>query len=330
VIRRAAVVSAWAAALLLAPASPALADPAGPTDYRSEVIAVDPAVPGLHAEAIGGDSFLVLTVDPGLTVEVVGYRGEPYLRFLPDGTVERNERSPSAYLNEDRYAEVEIPEGATPDAEPSWVVVATDGSYAWHDHRTHWMNEARPPGRSQGDQILEGVVPLIVNGEEVDVTVISVWEPAPSPLRVALGGIAGIAAVAVAVRFRRLGPAALGLAAAALVIGLWAFGSVPAETRPSPLMWAVPAAGLVVAVVAVVAARRPGSLASTAVLLAAAELAVWAMLRWEWLWRAVIPTSLPFWVDRLGTAAVLTGGLGLAAAAARRMSRPGPGPVESV
>ncbi|MGD2052087.1 MAG: hypothetical protein PVI35_06395, partial [Acidimicrobiia bacterium] len=76
------------AAMLVVPAAPALADPAGPSDYQSSVIGLDPPVAGVDVSIIGGDSFVRLVVDPATEVEVTGYRGEPYLRFLPGGIVE--------------------------------------------------------------------------------------------------------------------------------------------------------------------------------------------------------------------------------------------------
>ena len=322
-IRRAVVVSACATVLLVGPVPPALADPAGPTDYRTNVVSIDPEVPGLRVTVIGGDSFIGLAVDPGSTVEVVGYRGEPYLRFLPDGTVERNERSPSTYLSDDRYAEVEVPAEATPDAEPVWEVVATDGSYAWHDHRAHWMNESRPPGRAPGDRILEGVVPLVVDGIDVDVAVDSVWVPSPSPLPVVLGAAAGGLLAAAAILMRRPALTLAGLAAIALTLGIGAFASVPAETAPSPLMWAAPAVAVALAAIAAAAARRSASLASMLVVVVAAGLVVWGVLRWDWLWSALIPTDLPFWLDRAGAAAVLAGALGVGTVAVARIARSG-------
>ena len=311
-LRRLAAVMVAAGVIVVGGASPASADPAGPTDYQSEVIAVVPPAPGVAVETIGGDAFLRLVVEPGLLVEVVGYRGEPYLRFLPSGTVERNENSPSTYLNEDRYGETELPPNATPEAVPDWRKVADGGAYAWHDHRTHWMNEDRPPGREPGDRILEGVVPLLVDGAEVDVAVASSWEPAPSRVPVVAGAAAGLLAT---VLFRRRVAAAIAVvAAAALGVGITASLSVPPETAPSPLLWVVPATALVLAAVAAFA--RPGERwPDYLALVAAAELVVWALVRWDWLWRAVLPTAAPFWLDRAATAAAGAAGL-LAAAAA--------------
>ena len=88
-------------------------------------------------------------------------------------------------------------------ATPDWHVVAGDGSYAWHDHRAHWMNAFRPPGRRPGDRILESVIPLVVDGVPTSVRVASTWLPAPSPLPVWIGVVAGGAVGALAALSRR-------------------------------------------------------------------------------------------------------------------------------
>lgn len=284
----------------------AAADPPGPTDYQSEVTEIDPEVPGISIEIVGGDSFVVLSVEPGTTVEVIGYSGEPYLRFLPDGTVEENRRSPSKYQNEDRYGAVDLPADADSHVPPEWIAVADDGTYAWHDHRTHWMASIRPPGRGPGDQVAEGVVPLFVDGVEVDVTVASVWQQPPSAAPLVLGLAVGVLAAAAALRRRGWTINAVVIAASVLTVvtGTVAYFSTPRETGPPWSLWLLPATALVVAVAAQVR-RSTLTTASyrTLQLLAALELLVWGGLHWAWLWAAVLPTRLPFWADRFVAAA---------------------------
>ena len=168
--------------LVGATASPVFADPPGPTDYQSEVLSIVPETPTIEVGIVGGDSFVELSVEPGIEAMVVGYEGEDYLWFRPDGVVLENQNSPATYLNANRYGIDGVPATARADAEPSWEQVATGGHWAWHDHRAHWMQSARPFGLEAGDQILEAVIPIVVDGETVEVTVISTWQPAPSPL----------------------------------------------------------------------------------------------------------------------------------------------------
>lgn len=304
-----------AAVLVLAVPGIAAADPPGPTDYQSDISEIDPPVDGISAVMIGGDSFLQLTVDPGIEVLVIGYQGEPYVRFLPDGRVQENLRSPSRYLNFDRFGDASVPPEADADAPPEWIEVADDGSWAWHDHRTHWMNDARPIGSGPGDQILEAVVPIEVDGQPVSMTVVSYWQPAPSRIWPLAGGLAVLAATAALWRWRGslfAAVATLGIVGfAALAIGLAQVLSLPSETEPSELLWVLPITVLVPAVVAAALARSAATrpLAAALVVLAGAELAVWGWLRRDGLGRAILPTDAPFDVDRAVTAAALVAGI---------------------
>jgi hypothetical protein len=292
---------------------PALADPAGPTDYVSDIVAIEPRVEGISVRMIGGDSFIELVAVPGTRVEVVGYQGEPYLRFLPSGAVEVNDNSPTTYLNEDRYADSDVPATASARSDPAWRQVEEGGSYAWHDHRSHWMNPARPLGREPGDQILEAVIPVVVDGVAVELTVISVWQPAPSPLPVVAGAILGAGGVSAVMRRRSAWLSLLllgGVAALATAAGLMAWAPLPSEARPGWWLWAAPITSLVLAAHAGwVARRRDPSLVLPAV--AAVELTVWAGLRWPWMVRAVLPTEMPFPIDRGINALALVVGAGL-------------------
>ena len=295
--------------------SPALADPPGPTDYQSEIVAVDPPTGTIQTSIVGGDSFFQLTVEPGTEVVVVGYQGEDTLWFRPDGTVWENRNSPSTYLNEDRLGGGGIPANASADAEPDWRQVASDGNFSWHDHRAHWMQQARPFGLGPGDQILESVIPLVVDGVEVEVTVISTWQQAASPVPMVLGFVMGAAAALGAFLLRRVHRSPLvvlaPVAVLALVVGLWQFRSLPPETDPRLIWWVLPAIAVVSAAIGLVVERRVGRFAGDAALLiVGVELAIWGFAKRDGFSAAIIPTDAPGWLDRFTTALALAAGAG--------------------
>ena len=160
-------VAAAALVALCVLAPPALAHEGNP-NYRSEVRAISPPVDGLKAEVLNFDDRIELQYRGSETIVVEGYRGEPYLRFEPDGTVSVNQRSPATYLNEDRFADAEVPDTADPKAPPEWETVARNGRYDWHDHRIHWMSST-PPERVRADEsaqvkVFDWKLPLTAGG----------------------------------------------------------------------------------------------------------------------------------------------------------------------
>jgi hypothetical protein len=311
----AAVIAGLLAAL--ACASPAFADPAGPTDYLSEVRSVEPATSSIEVGIIGGDSFFEMQVEPGVEAMVTGYQGEDYLWFRPDGVVLENQNSPATYLNAQRYAVESVPPTARADAEPRWEEVATDGYWAWHDHRAHWMQTARPFGLAPGDQILEAVIPIVVDGDTVEVTVISTWQPEPSPVPMWLGLVAGVVSAAAAwmLRGTRLPAlvAAIPLVVTAAAVGVAQYTSLPSATDPRLIWIALPGiAVLSLAFGLLMAVRGKGFAADAALLLVGVELAVWGVTKRDGLTAAIIPTDAPQWLDRFATAAALVGGAAFA------------------
>jgi hypothetical protein len=318
---RSRVIAGAAVGLLLALAvgTPANADPAGPTDYSTEVVAVAPPTPTIRVAVLGGDSFLELRVDPGTEVFVVGYRGEPYLWFRPDGAVLENRRSPSTYINEDRFGGGDVPDSASADAPPEWSPIAANGRWAWHDHRAHWMQPTRPFGQSPGDQILEAVIPLRVDGVDVDVTVISTWQPAPSILPVWFGVAGGVLSAVAAWWARRRNRPLLLVAATpavvlAVVAGGWQYRSLPAETGPRAVWWILPAVAGVCLVIGLFAdVRRRRFAADAALLLVGAELVLWGFVKADGLRASIVPTDAPGWFDRFATSMALAGGAGFVA-----------------
>lgn len=322
---RLAVAAALVLVLLAAGAGTAGADPARPTDFRSRVLSVDPPLPsGVELRVVGGDAFLELTVAEGHTVVVPDYASgddtepRPYLRFRADGTVEVNDRSAAVSANESRYGTA----GGSTDigAEPEWRVVARDGRYVWHDHRIHWML-TRPPTAVDADRRVdlggpEGTwtVDLTVDDEPVTVRGELLLLPSPSPVPwLALGLILAATTVGLAVLAVRAGrqPSHRALAALLGVSGLaatavgWAqWQAIPPGAGGSVLTAAVPAVAVLAAVVALVVAAPKVRLAGLAV--AVAALGGWAFLRREALARAVLPTSIPYGLDR-GATAVASG-----------------------
>ncbi len=169
-----------AVALALALAAPAAAHQGNP-DFRSIVNAIEPAglATGLEAEVVNFDDHVVLVNDSGKDVLILGYDGEPYARISADGKVEVNLNSPTHYLNEDRFADVAIPERADKDAKPSWELVDTTGRFEWHDHRSHYMSESDPPqvkDKSQRTKVFDYAIPIEVGGKPARIDGTLFWQ----------------------------------------------------------------------------------------------------------------------------------------------------------
>ena len=101
----------------------------------------------------------------------------------------------------------------------------------------------------------------------------------------------------------------------ALLIGVWQHRSVPPETGPSMLLWALPAAAGGSAAISLVTRHRDPLAASLLSAAAAVELAIWGWQRRSGLVRAILPTDAPAWLDRATSAAVLTASAGILATA---------------
>lgn len=320
--RRTGASLALAGLALVLAAGPAAADPPRPTDHRSTVTA-GASGDGFEVDVVGGDSLLRLRVDEGHEVVVLGYRDEPYLRFLADGTVERNRRSEATYINDDRYGgDGELPAEVDPDADPDWEEVGDGGTYAWHDHRIHWMSPERPVDIDPGGTVLEWTVPLTIDGQDHEVTGVLTLEARQSPIPwVALAGVVVAVTLLLGRRYGSLvAPVAVIVGAVvALVAGLGEIDAIPPEAGRNPFAVAVPVVGLVAAVCSVLARRRPVNLPAIA---AAACVLGWVAFRLPVLTRPVLPTSLPAGLDRTSTAIALGAGLAVAIGAVVGPARP--------
>jgi hypothetical protein len=314
------------AATLALMASPAAADPARPTNYSSAVTRLEPAVPGVRVDVVGGDAFLRIRVDPGHEVVVLGYENEPYLRVGPDGTVEQNVRSPAVLLNTNRYASVGAqPAGVDAEAEPQWQRVANGGEYVWHDHRSHWMGKALPPqlgGAESGVVFDDWKVPLRVDGAAVTVHGRLVRDAPPSVLPwVGLTLVLVVAGVLVARRVDWIVASAVLIAiASALALAVSAagqYGLPSAAGRQQHLVW-VPVIALVASIAGVVLRRTPYGPALVAG--AALTLPLWIFGVFGVLTHAHAPTAVAEPVQRAAVvlAIAAVGIVAIAALDARR------------
>ena len=310
------LVATW----LVVGALPAAADPAGPTNYRSELDAVvftddasddAAAAPDIELEIVGGDAYLVLR-NLGREVLVPGYDGEPYLRFEADGRVLVNDRSPARWLNDARFgaAEVEVPAGASADAEPSWRPVATGGEWSWHDHRIHFMSPTLPPqvdtSRATPQPVLDWEVPFEVDGRSAVATGVLAWVPGPNPV-VPIGLLLAAVVGAGALVWR--GPGVLAAASAVggvltLGVGVAATVSMPTGADVEPALIVLPGVGLVVLAVAARLGRTgvagstgaTGAPPSRARLLsvgAGIPVGIWGVVQSGALTRPIVPGPLP-------------------------------------
>ena len=330
--------AALTAMLVLALAGPAAADPGGSDRLRDDRREITPATPAIDVRILGGDSFVELAVEPGTEVAGGPATGATTTCGSTRRTVKRNDRSPSRWYSESRYG-ADVPAEADELADPDWRVVADDGVHAWHDHRAHWMNTDRPIGveparrrsrRSSSSRSTER--------RSTSTSARSSWGRSVAGPRRAGGGRGrhprrrgpgpgqtGGLGSAVGWRRRRSGASArpsafpcsrwwalwsvLAWAGVASIIGL------PGRGCPGPITWLLPAVALAVAVGAIVVVTRGllvarcGPWSYRPPCLAGAELLLWAWLRRLVVTRALIPTTIPAWLDRAVVAGAVVVGI---------------------
>ncbi len=120
--------------------------------------------------------------------------------MLADGTVEINTHSPAYYLNQNFYANVNVPPSASPAAIPQWTIVDRTGQLEWHDHRIHWMSPALPPqvkDRSKRTKIFDWQVPIQVGASRGAVNGELFWTP-ESGTKAPAGAIVALVVIAAA------------------------------------------------------------------------------------------------------------------------------------
>ncbi len=272
-------------------------------DYRNRV---EPSVDGLvavRASLEDAGRKLRLAVDPASEAVVLGYVGEPFLRFGPQG-VAANTRSETAQG-------LRLVPGGHVSTRPGaavWKQLTSVHSFAWADSRS-WA----PSPALHGRAVVRWSVPIVVDGRRVAIAG-ELTHVAPPPLWpwLVLAALPLLAAAIAVRRNRWLWATATGLAALAGLatladLGGFALGGLAVSAD----RWLLLAIEVALMLVALGLLGRPrarliaiAAIAAFAVLQSLSELAVFR--------HGVVVSGLPAAAVRAASALALGAGLGAA------------------
>jgi hypothetical protein len=226
-LRRLAATGGAALALVLVGATPAAAHTitgVAPTNYRSEIVGVNPKWAGVSVRLLDLGNRVELVNNGRADVVVLGYQGEPYLRVGPGGVFE-NRRSPSVALNKvtatAATTSTTVPHSnADALAPPEWRRTGDGNSVRWRDRRTRWEGPA-PAAVSAAPNQTQVVVPQWLIGlrrgaADASVSGRITYVPGPSPTPWLALAVVFLAATAAAGLLSRWG-AAMSAALAVLI-----------------------------------------------------------------------------------------------------------------
>jgi hypothetical protein len=196
-----------------------------PTNYRSEIVEVQPAVPGVRVRLLDLGRRVELAVSGPEEVVVVGYQGEPYLRVGPTGVFE-NRRSPTLYRNRTQPGgkAATVPATADATAAPEWHRTSTGHTARWRDQRTRWEG-TDPPSVAESPGRAQVIVPawhLPLRRGSTDIVVVGriLWVPGPSPWPWVALAVAGVGLCVGASRGRRWEQSLSGALAALVAVSI--------------------------------------------------------------------------------------------------------------
>lgn len=284
-----------------------------PTNYRTAVTGIRPALPAVAVTVGLGGQWMRVTNRGAATIVILGYQGEPFLQ-LSGNEVQVNQLSPTAFQIRLIPA---APAPANRAAAPAWRKLSEGPDATWTDGR---IAPPQSPPASGSWQL-----PLVVDGQQVTALGTRELIPPPSPwpwlvilviLVVAIGALgwkrdwyrpiavvigAGILSFSLHVLATAFAPQQNGLVVGWVSVGLLAGFAV------------------VAGIVSVVSAlRRSDATADRAVvtgavilLLSATDISV--------LWNSELPFPGPAFLDRVLTVISYAAGLGLIVAGVRRV-----------
>jgi hypothetical protein len=153
-----------------------------PTDWRSSIVGLEPAIPGVAFSLGDNGQYLSVHVSGRADVTIIGYVGEPFVHVTRNG-VWTNQRSSTTWaVAEPRHRR---PSDVDDRTAPRWKLVARTGRWRWHDLRTHTTSPSPASeghGSSNGTRERSWAVPLLVDNRQALLIGRLVWVPGPSPL----------------------------------------------------------------------------------------------------------------------------------------------------
>jgi hypothetical protein len=269
--------------------------PAAALDYRLQLVST--RLTGVHAKVLDGDRELRLTVEPSLTLTVLGLLGEPFLRFDPRG-VWVSAGSPTAAA--DKLVPVRG-EGR------GWIRLTRAHELTWHDHRL-----SPPPNIPVGSSA-PFALPVEVDGRRAVVGGRFTHVARPRLWPWLLGGLAAVAALVAATfivpeRRGALAATGAGVAAVAALASSTGFAMGEAITRLDQWVEVGSAALLALGAATLLQIRKGSTRTWWAMVIGvvAAALSVGSL---EVFWHGVVISALPATLARLAIGVAAIGGL---------------------
>jgi hypothetical protein len=133
--------------------------------------AIEPPVPGVSIQVLASVADQLVVANPTATpLVVLADSGEPFLQIDASG-VEANLSSPSWYQSNDPTGTEPVPPAAAAGRPPQWVMVSSEASWGWFDHRLHAAAVTAPPRADRGVafRLADWVIPMRYGGQTVRV-----------------------------------------------------------------------------------------------------------------------------------------------------------------
>jgi hypothetical protein len=287
--------------LSLMPAHFGSGDSVQARDTESVVTSVTPALPSdVAVKIVGGDALFRLE-STNHEVLVPGYQDEPYMKITSDNKVFVNDSSTTAFLNGDRYGNIDVSGFAVTDT-PKWRLIATNGIAMWHDHRVHWMSPIQPAPIDVKGTVLYWKVPITVDGTDIEVAGTLFLREKAAVWWWLSGAMLMSAAIALSLTRRRLlFVLLLALSIAGVIAGLLQYLGLPDGARITPLLLMFSSGATLLTTAGLWLGRKTNAPQHTALSLhagAGTALVICAWLCADQVRAAYVPGIEPMWIVR--------------------------------